>query len=113
MQRYSVGTDTTSADWLAAIPGLKPSQLTLGISGEGPQSFNAGVNGQPATLDSVVASYKAGVNGDQYGGMWMWRLNSDNDKYENRVQVILYNAAHGKTLPNSPDYATVKNWWWG
>lgn len=112
MQRYDGGKYTTAEDYLAAIPGLKPHQLTFGISGEGTESLNAPQsNGDPPTLDSVIAAYKAGVDGSQYGGLWMWRLNSSNSIYENMLQVTFYNAVHNTTLPNTPQYAMVQEGW--
>lgn len=115
MQRYDGGSGTTGKEYLEAIPGLKPSQLIYGIDAERPwvsvPRYDATLPiGNGGTLDDVFQTADTESDGG-YGGMFIWRLNSNNDYFENMIQVTIYNRMHGGQLQKTPDLDMVKLGW--
>ena len=104
MQNYSGGQGTPYTAFTTAIPGLKETQLAWGITSEEPQRNTA------KSFDAVKARAQDVING-KFGGIYTWRLNSDNFLYESVFQVWLYNFVHGASLPGAEPEEVVRRKW--
>ena len=104
MQRYDGGWPT-AADYISAIPGLPQAKITWGISGERPSK-----NHNAKSIDDVIRRIIDGDTVGVLGGMFNWRLNSDNWVYENMLQVALYNKINAKKNPDGLEKLVNEGW---
>lgn len=107
MQNYDGGRSMSPQDYVRLLPGLDPRKLCSGISSERPKQLNT--DGE--SLDRVLSTYAADVDGVPFAGLWTWRLNSVNSIYQNALQVTVYNKVHSTNLPGTPDLKKVENGW--
>jgi hypothetical protein len=104
MQNYDGGKGMDPDEFLRAVPGLKREQLAWGFSSEQPWLNTA------QSFAEVEAKVREVIN-NSYVGVWTWRINSNNNAYENMFQVWLYNLVHGASLPNAKAEEIVARYW--
>ncbi|KAF5700607.1 hypothetical protein FGLOB1_10668 [Fusarium globosum] len=107
MQNYSGGRNTFPEAYLGAVTGFKKERLAWGFCSEVTKENTPVCQEFPGVLEKAKAV--GGVGG--FGGVYTWRINSDNHGYENMFQVWLHNFVSGTTLPNSKDQAIVQKYW--
>lgn len=92
MQNYDGGRVLSASDYINIIqPSSPPSKLIWGLTAENtslnyPNSNTGGV----LSLDEQLGE----VSRLNLGGLFVWRLTSDNWVYENAVQVYIWNKLH-------------------
>ena len=100
MQNYDGGAGTTATDYLQAIPGIKPSQLLFGISAEVVSKNLDSVKSMDDVIKSFQAEYTGTTETGSLGGLFIWRLNSDNWVFENMTVVALYSKINNIPAPD-------------
>ena len=100
MQNYDGGAGTTANHYLQAIPGIKPSQLLFGISAEVVSKNLDSVRSMDDAINSFKTEYTGTTETGPLGGLFIWRLNSDNWVFENMTVVALYSKINNIPAPD-------------
>lgn len=103
MQNYDGGYWYNQQNYLSALQKLKPSQLMWGICSEHPGALN---NPECASVDDALRICKD----HGLGGVWTWRLNSQNWVYQELLQLNLYAKAKGRTCPDELSELVADGW---
>lgn len=111
MQNYDGGRNDTADEYVARISSSSPStKLIWGTTAE-----NTTLNMPNSSGDGVMSidDQLAEVSRLHLGGLFIWRLSSDNWTFENAVQVYVWNKLHPQAtktaLPNL-DANVHKGW---
>ena len=101
MQNYDGGIGVSAEDYINTIKPSPPSKLIWGLEAEEtfksyPKVWNENTNTSRAkatdfySIDEQLGEFSR----LHLGGLFVWRLNSDNWVYENALQLYVYNKLH-------------------
>ena len=105
MQNYSGGKDCGPDQYLSDIPNLQASQLVWGIRAEYTADSEL-----PDSLEDNIQKYLNGIGNGRFGGIMLWRLNSNNWVYENMLQLAVYNKVHSIISPAGLEDKVNQGW---
>lgn len=112
MQTYDGGRAVSADDYVTIIQPSPPSKLTWGLEAEVTSlNYPKAQDGSPAVLS--IDEQLGEVSRLHLGGLYVWRLTSDNWVYENAVQVYVYNKLHPEAKRFAPpglDVSVHKGW---
>ena len=93
MQNYDGGIWVSPEEYISIIKPSPPSKLIWGLNAEVTEKNYPKHSNENTNFLSIDEQLSV-VSRLHLGGMWVWRLSSDNWVYENAVQLYVYNKLH-------------------